>query len=307
MSSPASGRRTRTARLSLFVLLLVCAVLAAGALVVVELRAGRPSAGEPRCVVSTTDADEQRRRHTLSSEQAANAALITAESVRRGTGTEAAVVALATAMQESQLVNIDYGDRDSVGLFQQRPSQGWGTVERIMDPAYATEVFYDRLAEVDLSSMSVTEAAQAVQRSAHPDAYAKHEGMARAFAGSLTGRTEASLNCVLADPEQPGDPARVADALGAAFGTAAPAARTEADRVVLPAPGTPTGWAVAHWAVAHAEQLGVAEVSHAGRSWVRADQRTTRFAPAPGWVESTEAHPDGPPPAEDVVVVLASR
>lgn len=307
MSSPASGRRTRSAGLSLFVLLLVCAVLAAGALVVVELRAGRPSAGEPRCVVATTDPDGQRRRHTLSSEQAANAALITAESVRRGTDPYAAVVALATAMQESQLVNIDYGDRDSVGLFQQRPSQGWGTVEQIMDPSYATGVFYDRLAEVDYAGLSVTEAAQAVQRSGHPDAYARHEPLARAFADSLTGGTEASLNCVLADPEQPGDAAAAADALGAAFGAAAPAARAEAGRVVVPAPAGPTGWAVAHWAVASAERLGIAEVSFDGRSWVRADQRTTRFAPAPGWVDAAEAHPDGPPPAQDVVLVLASR
>ena len=307
MSSPAPGGRTGSVRLPLFVLLLVCALLAAAALVAVELRAGRPSAGEPRCVVTTADGDGQRERHALSAEQAANAALITAAAVERGAGPGAAVVALATAMQESQLVNIDYGDRDSVGLFQQRPSQGWGTVEQIMDPAYATAAFYDGLAEVDSASMSVTEAAQAVQRSAHPDAYARHEDMARAFAGSLTGGTEGSLNCVLADPGGPGDPARAAAALDAAFGAAAPGARTDGPRVVVPAPGDPAGWAVAHWAVAHAAELGIAEVSHDGRSWVRADQRTTRFAPAPGWVDSARAHPDGAPPAQDVVLVLASR
>ncbi len=306
MSSPAPGSRLRSLRLPLFVLLLVGAVLAAGILVAVELRAGRPSTGEPRCVVSSTDGDGQ-RRHALSAEQSANAALITAESVARGTDPYAAVVALATAMQESQLVNIDYGDRDSVGLFQQRPSQGWGTAEQIMDPAYATAAFYDGLAELDYATMSVTDAAQAVQRSAHPEAYARHEGLARAFAGSLTGATEGSLNCVLDDPVGPGDPGRAADALDAAFGPALPAPRTDGDRVVVPAPGEPTGWAVAHWAVAQADALGVAEVSFDGRSWVRADQRTTRFAPAPGWVGAAEAHPEDAPPPEDVVVVLASR
>lgn len=307
MSSPVPGRRSRSLRLPLFVLLLVGAVLAAGVLVAVELRAGRPSAGEPRCVVASTDGDGQRQRHALSAEQSANAALITAESVARGTDPYAAVVALATAMQESQLVNVDYGDRDSVGLFQQRPSQGWGTVEQIMDPAHATAAFYDGLAELDYRTMSVTDAAQAVQRSGHPEAYARHEGLARAFAGSLTGATEGSLNCVLHDPEHPGDPRRAADALRDAFRTAVPAPRTDGDRVVVPAPGEPAGWAAAHWAVAQADALGVAEVSFDGRSWVRADQRTARFAPAPGWVDAAEARPEGAPPPDDVVVVLASR
>ncbi|GAA1759385.1 hypothetical protein [Kocuria aegyptia] len=304
MSSPVPGRRSSSLRLSLFVLLLLGAVLAAGALVAVELRAGRPSAGEPRCVVSS--ADGERQRYTLSAEQSANAALITAESVARGTDPYAAVVALATAMQESKLVNIDYGDRDSVGLFQQRPSQGWGTVEQIMDPAHATAAFYDGLAELDYATMSVTDAAQAVQRSGHPEAYARHEGVARAFAGSLTGATEASLNCVLEGPAGPGDPGRAADALRDAFGAAVPAPRTDGDRVVVPAPGKPEGWAVAHWAVAQADALGIAEVSFDGRSWVRADQRTTRFAPAPGWVDAAEAHPKGGPPPGDVVLVLGS-
>ena len=307
MSSSASGRRSRAVRLSLFLLLLVCALLAAAVLVAVELRVGRPSAGEPRCVVRATDADGRPTRHTLSAEQADNAARIAAEAVERDAGPDAAVIALATAMQESQLVNIDYGDRDSVGLFQQRPSQGWGTVEQILDPAYSTAVFYDRLAEIDHRGMSVTEAAQAVQRSAHPEAYAKHEAMARAFAGSLTGRTGGTLNCVVGDPDEDGDPDRAARALGAAFGAAAPAARVDEDRLVVPAPDRTTGWAVAHWSVARAAELGIAEVSFDGRTWVRDEQRTTRFAPAPGWVDSAEPHPDAAPTPADVVVVLASR
>jgi hypothetical protein len=304
--SPASGRRNRAAWTSLFALLLVCAVVAAVVLVVVERRVGRPSAGEPRCVATAEHAPGERVRHTLTAEQTANAALVVAESVERGAPPRAAVVALATAMQESRLVNIDYGDRDSVGLFQQRPSQGWGTVEQILDPEYSTSAFYDRLAEVDLGSLTVTEAAQAVQRSAHPDAYAQHEGMATAFAAALTGRAEASLNCVLADPQAPGDPRAAAGALAGAFGAAAPAPRAEDGRVLVPAPGEPAGWALAHWAVAAAGDLGITEVSFDGRTWVRDDQRTSRFAPAPGWRDSAEVRPEDAPDPGDVVISVAN-
>ena len=88
-------------------------------------------------------------RVDLTVEQAENAALITAISVRRGLPARAASIALATAYQESDLTNLESGDRDSLGLFQQRPSQGWGTPEEILDPVHATNAFYDALAEVD--------------------------------------------------------------------------------------------------------------------------------------------------------------
>ena len=133
-------------------------------------------------------------------EQAENAALITAISIQRGMPARAASIALATAYQESELYNIDYGDRDSVGLFQQRPSQGWGTVEQAMDPVHATNAFYDALAKVDgYREMEITEAAQAVQRSAYPDAYADHEAdeRPRAPAASLAERL-AGIALVLA-------------------------------------------------------------------------------------------------------------
>ncbi|HSU03232.1 MAG TPA: hypothetical protein VLK03_11830, partial [Nocardioides sp.] len=99
-------------------------------------------------------------------EQAENAALITAISIERGLPARAASIALATAFQESKLYNIDYGDRDSVGLFQQRPSQGWGSVEQLMDPVYSTNAFFDALEKVDgYREMDITVAAQEVQRS----------------------------------------------------------------------------------------------------------------------------------------------
>ncbi len=89
------------------------------------------------------------------------------------------VVALATAMQESTLRNINYGDRDSLGLFQQRPSQGWGSPAQVLDPVYSTTIFIQRLLEVPgWDELPVTVAAQTVQRSAFPDAYAKWERLA---------------------------------------------------------------------------------------------------------------------------------
>ncbi|KAB1935487.1 M23 family metallopeptidase [Micromonospora sp. ALFpr18c] len=112
-------------------------------------------------------------------EQVGNAATITAVGMRLGVPPRGWVIAVATAMQESSLINTPGGDRDSVGLFQQRPSQGWGTPEQLRDPQYAATKFYQRLQAVDgWQAMPLTEAAQAVQVSAFPDAYAKWEGPA---------------------------------------------------------------------------------------------------------------------------------
>ncbi len=93
-------------------------------------------------------------------------------------------------MQESTLNNINYGDRDSLGLFQQRPSQGWGTPAQVTDPVYATTIFIERLLEVPgWDALPVTVAAQAVQRSAFPDAYAKWEGLAAELVRQLADVT----------------------------------------------------------------------------------------------------------------------
>lgn len=135
----------------------------------------------------------------ISTEQAENASLIAAISVRRGLPPRAASIALATAFQESKLSNIDYGDRDSLGLFQQRPSQGWGTRKQVMDPEYSINAFYDALERIDgYEEMRITEAAQEVQRSGFPEAYQDHAGDARALASALTGETRpAAFSCVV--------------------------------------------------------------------------------------------------------------
>jgi hypothetical protein len=138
------------------------------------------------------------RTVTVDVEQAENAALITAVAIDRGMPARAATIALATAYQESKLYNLESGDRDSIGLFQQRPSQGWGSRAEIQDPVYAANAFYDELAKLDrYESMRVTVAAQKVQRSGFPEAYADHESDARVLASALTGNSPHAFSCRL--------------------------------------------------------------------------------------------------------------
>lgn len=127
----------------------------------------------------------------LTTEQINNAQIIYQVSVQLQLPAQAAVIAIATAMQESTLTNLAWGDRDSLGLFQQRPSQGWGTAAQIMDPIYSSKAFYAQLVNVPLwEALPLTVAAQRVQRSGFPDAYAKWEGTAThlvaTFGGSAT-------------------------------------------------------------------------------------------------------------------------
>lgn len=115
----------------------------------------------------------------LTDEQIGNARTIAQVGYERGLPERAVVIALATAMQESRLRNLDYGDRDSLGLFQQRPSQGWGTPEQVQDPGYAAGIFYDRLVRVPgWETRPLGEASHAVQRSAFPELVPRWEPLA---------------------------------------------------------------------------------------------------------------------------------
>jgi hypothetical protein len=144
----------------------------------------RAAAADPECAVT-----EAQQKLGLDDEQIANAATITEVGLALEMPERAVVVALATAMQESNLRNLDYGDRDSLGLFQQRPSQGWGTQEQVQDPEYAARSFYQTLRKVDgWPEMRVTDAAQRVQISAFPEAYQKWAEDAELLATAL-------LNC----------------------------------------------------------------------------------------------------------------
>ncbi|WP_254790748.1 MULTISPECIES: LysM peptidoglycan-binding domain-containing protein [unclassified Curtobacterium] len=130
---------------------------------------------------------------SLSAEQRGNAATIVAVGRSLGVSDHGIVIALAAAMQESSLRNLSHGDRDSVGLFQQRPSQGWGSAAALQDPATAAKRFFTGnpghtrglLDIAGWSSMNVTTAAQAVQVSAYPKAYAQWEKTAQRLLASL--------------------------------------------------------------------------------------------------------------------------
>lgn len=127
---------------------------------------------------------------SLDRNQSQNAWIIVQTGQDLGIPPRGLVIAVATALQESNLRNLSYGDRDSVGLFQQRPSAGWGSPSELMDPPIAARRFYRALAKVHgWESMPLTDAAQAVQRSAFPFAYAKWESLAQTLVMHLRGRT----------------------------------------------------------------------------------------------------------------------
>ncbi len=127
----------------------------------------------------------------LTPARAANAAVITAQALRLHMGIRSAVIAVATAMQESTLENLGYGDRDSLGLFQQRPSMGWGTPAQVTDPVYASDAFLNALrgyqaADPGWATQPLWEAAQGVQNSGFPYAYAQWEDQAAHIVAAVT-------------------------------------------------------------------------------------------------------------------------
>jgi hypothetical protein len=214
---------------------------------------------------------------TLTTEQASAAATIAAVGRSRGLPDRAVVLALATAQQESRLRNLDYGDRDSLGLFQQRPSQGWGSEAQVQDPVYAAGIFYDRLVEVPgWDSGRLTEVAQAVQRSGFPEAYQQWEPLATELT-TVLGSAEASrLDCRY----EPTGAVSGADVSAVAAAELGVAAMPRAGGAVFVDPAG--GWPVATWAVAQAGRLQLSAVEFAGRRWVRDT----------GWVEAPEVGAD---------------
>lgn len=235
----------------------------------------------------------------LSPAQVSNAALIARIAMERGLPDHAVTVAIATAMQESKLTNIDYGDLDSVGLFQQRPSQGWGSVEQLMDESYAINAFFDALVKVpDWQSIPTEDAAQEVQRSGYPDLYANWDDLARAWAQALTGEVAAGAGCAL-EPAGGSDRDGLVAAIGATFptitvsdgaasasasasasgpvsGSSSASASGSGSPVVLSLPsGLSEGdarrlvWQCAVWLVAQARGYGVVAVRANGMEWDR--------------------------------------
>jgi len=146
--------------------------------------------GQAAATVGTSLGEGQ----SLSAEQLGNAKTIYDVGVKLGLPPFGEEIAIATAMQESGLINlITATNYDSLGLFQQRPSQGWGTPAELTDPTYAAKAFYNTLSEVSgWQQLPLTVAAQDVQHSAYPDAYAKWESLASSLVASFGGGTVGS-------------------------------------------------------------------------------------------------------------------
>ena len=154
-------------------------------------------------------------------EQTNNVATIVGVVKGRGLPMRAAVIAVATAMQESSLRNIDYGDRDSLGLFQQRPSQGWGSREEILNPVYSTGRFLDSMTPIaGWATMELTEIAQQVQRSGFPLAYAKWEMQAAQLVTAAGDAPAVDTGTVDVDPGL--SPCGLVPAAGGADGPVVP-------------------------------------------------------------------------------------
>ena len=168
----------------------LCVALAAGASGAVSTYASPTTV----CGTSPVQAGQTVDGVTLDPAQMTDAQVIYDVSATLDLPQQAAVIAEATAMQESGLINLPYGTSDSLGLFQQRPSQGWGTPAEIMQPVYASTKFYDALVQVPgWQSLPLTVAAQTVQGSAHPGAYAKWQPLADALVATFTGTADDCL------------------------------------------------------------------------------------------------------------------
>ena len=231
-----------------------------------------PVPGQQRCVATAGD-----NSVAVTLEQAHYASIIAGVSVKRGLPPRAASIALATAYQESDIRNLDYGDRDSVGLFQQRPSQGWGTEKQLMDPYYATGEFYDALVKIkNWQTRDITDVAQAVQISGHPEAYRDHETDARVLASALTGETPAGLTC-LDRTGADGNAKALAAALTKTYGADAEATR-DGKVLTITADSTEHAWAYGTFAVANSAQYGTMQVVVEDQQW------DTNSVTLPTWI-----------------------
>jgi hypothetical protein len=267
--------------IGLIVVLVVAGLLAGLGIWLLHKLGGISLFNQADCVAVASN-----QSYTYDLEQMQNASTIAAVGVKIGVPTFGIEVAEATALQESKLYNLTGGDRDSLGLFQQRPSEGWGTAAQIMDTTYSSTAFYEALMKVaNWQSLPLTQAAQDVQHSAYPDAYAGHEDEADVLAAVFTGTAGDGLTCTLDGPTfspQATDSsglttqgeAVVADA-EKQWGTASvedASAGLRSFALALPGSLSGTaqaqrGWAYANWAVSKAEALGITQVGYDGKTW----------------------------------------
>ncbi len=212
----------------------------------------------------------------LATDQAGIAATIAGVAVRHRLPRRAVTIAFAAALQESELQNLDYGDRDSVGVFQQRPSQGWGTTAELEDPVYATTKFFAALVRVPgYMKMPVDQAAQDVQHSADGPAYGQWAEVATLLAGYFTGASPGGVSCWYSPGGKP-DLTGALKQLTETFGpqgtdgvlvgitTDRSAKKTKVAVVHVQRDGA---WTVAGWLVAHAQQYGISQIRYGGFVW----------------------------------------
>lgn len=246
----------------------------------------------PLPIQDRCEADAGGRSATIDLDQAHYAGIIAGMSIKRGLAPRAASIALATAYQESGIANLDYGHADSLGLFQQRPSKGWGTEKEILDPWYSTRAFYRVMERIkNWETKDINDVAQAVQRSAYPEAYRKHVDKARALASALTGETPASFSCIVGSPVT-GDADGLSSYLTKTLGTDVITVATSSTGLTVTATKPRYAWSVAHLAIANVGRYGVSSVHLGGYGWTHS---TTTLAVWQG---------TGPTDATEVTIVV---
>ena len=224
--------------------------------------------------------------YQLDLDQAQVAATVVGVVLQRHLPERAAVLTLGAALQESKLRNLPpgAGDRDSVGILQQRPSQGWGTAEQISDVHYATGKFLDAVVKVPhWRTDSLATVVQAVQYSADGDAYARHEAQAQQIADALAGVKPMAVSCSFGKPTEVATPQATIQALSADLPVNQPRAT---GRTVTVAGA---GWATASWFVCNANRLGIDSVSYAGHTWTRSKGWQSNAKAGAGAVSATLA------------------
>lgn len=205
---------------------------------------------------------------TLSPDQAGIASTIAGVAGQHAMGVHAVTIAYATALQESHLQNLDYGDRDSVGVFQQRPSQGWGPRRDLLDPVYASRKFFAALALVPgYRAIGIAQAAQAVQHSADGSAYGQYIPEASILSAAFTGQAPRSVWCWYSDGAS--GRARLAAAdrqLIKVFGRVSISRQGDPTGTVR-VDGAQLGWSIAIWLVSNAGSYGISYVRYQGYQW----------------------------------------
>jgi hypothetical protein len=235
-----------------------------------------PVPGQQRCVATAGD-----HSVVIDLDQAHYTSIIVGLSVKRRLAPRAASIAMATVYQETGIRNLDHGDRDSVGLFQQRPSQGWGTAKQLQDPYYATGKFYDALVKIkNWETDDINDVAQKVQRSGYPEAYRDHEADARVLASTLTGHSPAGFSC-LEREGNPGRPAALVKSIEKTFGKVSD--QIENKVITIDADSDALAWAYASHALANSKLYGVVLIKIGGRQW------QTEVFNLPTWTGSTPA------------------